>query len=243
MQGSRPQSQPLPVGDDGSYLLWNGDVFSDEQQTCSDTEWLGQALASSSTDQEVCTTLSMLSGPRAFVYYRQETRSVFFGKDFFGRHSLLKSVTKDGIILTSVGSQEGNFSEVPAAGVFKIDLVNIFSPRGKIDLTLFPWRREMPSDSSEQVAGCDYIVSDVKLPNVIKPLYLNDDLTKPELFGTLHPTLENLLLASQESSESVDQLMKCLEKAGIFSGGAEHIFLICYTWPHFILFMKPLYLF
>ena len=35
--------------------------------------------------------LSGIEGPFAFVYYRAETESLWFGRDFFGRHSLLLS--------------------------------------------------------------------------------------------------------------------------------------------------------
>ena len=35
--------------------------------------------------------LSGIEGPFAFVYYRPETESLWFGRDYFGRHSLLVS--------------------------------------------------------------------------------------------------------------------------------------------------------
>ena len=35
--------------------------------------------------------LSSIEGPFAFVYYRPETESLWFGRDYFGRHSLLVS--------------------------------------------------------------------------------------------------------------------------------------------------------
>ena len=35
--------------------------------------------------------LSSIEGPFAFVFYSPETESLWFGRDYFGRHSLLVS--------------------------------------------------------------------------------------------------------------------------------------------------------
>ena len=154
LQGSLPQPQPLKVGQDDSFLLWNGDIFSKQgagesplSENCqSDTEELGEKLALCKTDHEICETFSALRGPRAFVYYRfvhcllsdqdckfwkflkmkmflfkilchlfwllsvliflksidrSADNALFYGKDYFGRHSLLKSFNSNSLVLSS----------------------------------------------------------------------------------------------------------------------------------------------
>lgn len=54
----------------------------------SDTVSVFKGLASAA---DVPKFLSGIEGPFAFVYYRPETESLWFGRDYFGRHSLLVS--------------------------------------------------------------------------------------------------------------------------------------------------------
>ena len=86
--------------------------------------------------------------------------------------------------MPSVGAKETTdiLKEVPAEGIFKIDLHKLFHPvclEGKAT-TLWPWEREMPSKSDNiRMDESEYQkLSDFNPPSLISPLYLNSNLTK-----------------------------------------------------------------
>lgn len=69
--------------------------------------------------------MSQIAGPYAFVFVDASRSSVYFGRDFLGRRSLLYKVDADGnLLLSSVtnGSSGEGWSEVEADGVYCIDL-------------------------------------------------------------------------------------------------------------------------
>ena len=47
--------------------------------------------------------MSELQGPFAFAYLRGKTGKIWFGRDFFGRHSLLMETGLDRLVLSSIG--------------------------------------------------------------------------------------------------------------------------------------------
>ncbi|XP_044004502.1 asparagine synthetase domain-containing protein 1 [Aphidius gifuensis] len=137
MQGKNPTSQPC-IDDEENILLWNGDIFSgplNDDHENSDTLTLMLKLKSSKNVIEV---LKSIGGPFSIIYYQKSTDIIFFGRDFFGRHSLLidiDSVDKS-LTLSSVGSKKiDGLIELPAVGIFSIDLKN----NNKFDLTCYPW--------------------------------------------------------------------------------------------------------
>jgi len=52
--------------------------------------------------------LSQIRGPFSFIYFRPKTRKIWYGRDFFGRHSLLVESGPDHFVLTSVGHKSLN---------------------------------------------------------------------------------------------------------------------------------------
>ena len=47
--------------------------------------------------------MSKIRGPFAFIYFRPKSGRLWFGRDFFGRHSLLMETGPDRFVLSSVG--------------------------------------------------------------------------------------------------------------------------------------------
>ena len=101
IQGGYVCSQPLS-DDHGNVLLWNGEVFGGLQynsKTQSDTEIIFNGLNGlfsppnnafeRSASALVSEYLSHICGPYAFIYYNRKLNMLFYGRDPFGRRSLL----------------------------------------------------------------------------------------------------------------------------------------------------------
>ena len=69
-------------------ILTNFNLFLSDNAEESDTVSVFKGLAAA---DDVPKFLSGIEGPFAFVYYRPETESLWFGRDYLGRHSLLVS--------------------------------------------------------------------------------------------------------------------------------------------------------
>ena len=136
------QAQPL-INADGQAFTWNGEIFGgiDVAERECDTTVLFAALTACRPDDDVLSCLKLIKGPFSFVYFDALTQSLWFGRDFFGRRSLLWSILSDDegaqkMVLSSVadvgsdgakgedGSEEEGLAwqEVPAKGIFKLDL-------------------------------------------------------------------------------------------------------------------------
>ena len=140
------QAQPL-TDENGRVFLWNGEVFGGGVEVnpgdC-DTLGLFATLSTCDTDDDILFTLKSIKGPFAFIYFDSE--SLWFGRDFFGRRSLLWSISdygEDGgnkrMALCSVadatsdtvgslesGGVEVAWQEVPAKGIFKFRFLSLF---------------------------------------------------------------------------------------------------------------------
>lgn len=131
LQGKQLTKQP--VHSQNSILIYNGDVFG--------------GLASDSLREEIGDTTLFLQilpdhaeqaeGPFAFIYLDIARNAICFGRDAYGRRSLLLGQHKDRIILTSVAGRhtEYKFIELPPIGVFYISL-------DTKSWKLVPWRRK-----------------------------------------------------------------------------------------------------
>jgi asparagine synthetase B (glutamine-hydrolysing) len=112
----------------GSILLWNGEVFDglDVSLNSNDGIELLHRLSLCADDDSIAIAMSSIRGPWAFVYYNALDSSVWFGRDFMGRKSLLLQVPQDGnsLLMTSVGPQDrhmGEFIEIPP-GIYRMKL-------------------------------------------------------------------------------------------------------------------------
>ncbi|XP_030643044.1 asparagine synthetase domain-containing protein 1 [Chanos chanos] len=139
---------PQPLQDaNGNMLLWNGEVFSGLTlgPEDNDTKVVLHQLSVCSSSSDVLSVLSQLRGPWALVYYQETQHCLWFGRDFFGRRSLLWRCDPDeaSLTLASVAScppdsARAQWQEVPAVGVYKADLRQ-FSQMGVLTLEFYPW--------------------------------------------------------------------------------------------------------
>ena len=127
LQGAKPQAQPV-IDNAGNILMWNGDVYNrevlgDENNNDSDTTLLAERLCETSSEESLLGVLGRVKGPWACVYYHKATNKLWFGRDCFGRSSLLMKTLDTGFVLASVSpSTQLGFCEVLAKGVFQLRL-------------------------------------------------------------------------------------------------------------------------
>lgn len=225
---------PQPLEDAaGNVLEWNGEIFSGlpvgpEEN---DTAVLSRRLSSCGGPSEVLAVLSAIRGPWAFIYYQKAGGYLWFGRDFFGRRSLLWKGDGDTLTLTSVAArgaasdQTPAWREVPAAGVYRIDL-DAAAEAGRVTLEVYPWlgRQGNPLQSScagtilESVpSGCEALLSPsgLALPAPVCPL--NTSLPGPPDETEAHPNAKDLepqqLLATASKPDEVKRLIGVLGEA------------------------------
>ncbi|XP_052462809.1 asparagine synthetase domain-containing protein 1-like [Carassius gibelio] len=152
---------PQPLQDDnGNMLLWNGEVFGGlrVEQGENDTKVVLHHLSMAQCASDMLSLLSQLRGPWAFIYYQKVERCIWFGRDFFGRRSLLWQFDPEGtsFTLSSVASLpvdniQSQWQEVPPSGVYRFDLKDS-SPLRPFVFEFFPWvfhSGEEPNESPE----------------------------------------------------------------------------------------------
>ncbi|MBN3276717.1 ASND1 protein, partial [Polyodon spathula] len=99
---------PQPLEDEkGNVFLWNGEVFgglkvgSEEN----DTRVIFDHLSKCTSESEILSIFSAIQGPWAFIYFQADSHCLWFGRDFFGRRSLLWQFDEEkSIMLSSVGA-------------------------------------------------------------------------------------------------------------------------------------------
>ena len=118
------QQTPQPLIGKG-ILLWNGEIFGgiQIQEAQNDGQVLLDGLDATKTSIELLKLISKIKGPFSFVYYQQETKVLWFGKDVFGRRSLLKSKDDDFILVSSTIVNNGLFDEI--SGIHCLDLTTM----------------------------------------------------------------------------------------------------------------------
>ncbi|NXS95775.1 ASND1 protein, partial [Jacana jacana] len=150
---------PQPLEDaNNNVFLWNGEIFNGVHvgDLENDTEIMFHHLASCSSEADILSLFSSLQGPWSFIYYQASRHSLWFGRDYFGRRSLLWQFGKEvdsAFCLTSVSVyfESGNqWQEVPASGIFKIDLKACATTKC-LSLTLFPWKYSCTEQAVEEI--------------------------------------------------------------------------------------------
>lgn len=139
-------AQPLE-GERGDVFLWNGEVFGGVRVGAgeNDTRVMFDRLSSCQSEADIVTLFSEVRGPWSFIYYRASDHQLWFGRDFFGRRSLLWHFSDSGrgFCLSSVGSHTSEaanpWREVPASGIFRVDLKPASTGRPVV-VRLYPWR-------------------------------------------------------------------------------------------------------
>lgn len=172
--------QPMEDPTTGNVFLWNGEVFSgipieaDEN----DTQVIFHKLCSCINELDILSVLSSIQGPWSFIFYQASKHHLWFGRDYFGRRSLLWQFNKepDKVLLLSsvsaVSETESQWQEVPASGIFKIDL-QAGAASKDITLILHPWKYSSRETITEEVAISDPHSVSKDLPAHVT-LLLND---------------------------------------------------------------------
>ncbi|XP_078573773.1 asparagine synthetase domain-containing protein 1-like isoform X2 [Branchiostoma floridae x Branchiostoma japonicum] len=134
----------------GNILLWNGEIFDgikveeDQNDTCV----LQQLLAASHGEEGLLQLFQSIKGPWAFIYWQACSKQLWFGRDYFGRRSLLWRLSDgetDAFALSSVTArpepQDGQWQEIPAKGIFCIS-VESWVAGSELSIKWYPWQHE-----------------------------------------------------------------------------------------------------
>ncbi|KAI4174750.1 MAG: hypothetical protein LQ343_002121 [Gyalolechia ehrenbergii] len=151
LRGADLTKQPLQDPSSSSILCWNGEAWRihDKPIEGNDAETVFQTLLQAGEsdntaaalqdqrdiDNSVVQALSHISGPYAFIFYHAKSGKIFYGRDFLGRRSLLRSKGKDGsIALSSVygGPSSKGCTEIEADGIYVMHLPNVSDKEPKI---------------------------------------------------------------------------------------------------------------
>ncbi|XP_021255221.1 asparagine synthetase domain-containing protein 1 [Numida meleagris] len=150
---------PQPLEDvNNNIFLWNGEIFNGVHvgDSENDTEVMFRHLALCSSEADILSLFSSLRGPWSFIYYQASQHSLWFGRDYFGRRSLLwqfSNVSDSAFCLTSVSVNVESCNqcqEVPASGIFRIDLRDCATTKS-LSLTLFPWKYSCTEETEEEI--------------------------------------------------------------------------------------------
>ncbi|XP_059024592.1 asparagine synthetase domain-containing protein 1 isoform X1 [Mustela lutreola] len=139
-------AQPVE-GERDDVFLWNGEVFSGIKVEAeeNDTQIMFNYLSSCKNESDILSLFSEVQGPWSFMYYQASSHHLWFGRDFFGRRSLLWHFSNldKSFCLSSVGPQTSGgasqWQEVPASGIFRIDLKSASMSKSVV-LKLYPWQ-------------------------------------------------------------------------------------------------------
>lgn len=128
LRGQTVTRQPL-VNASGDALLWNGEVFGGIQVPfeANDTEIILQKLSDlpeGKEDDSIIEVFSSIQGPWAFVFYEASRKKLWYGRDYFGRRSLISSSIENALLLSSVSTRsfKQKCHEIAAKHLYCIDL-------------------------------------------------------------------------------------------------------------------------
>ncbi|XP_052775057.1 asparagine synthetase domain-containing protein 1-like isoform X2 [Mya arenaria] len=128
----------------GNLLLWNGEIFGGIQvpEEISDTTVLMNKLGECNSDAQILNTLSRISGPWSVIYWQECKHTLWFGRDVFGRRSLLWHLPTQNNSMFALSSVQLNkedvYTEVPSIGIWK--MTPSTADDGCYGFTLFPWQ-------------------------------------------------------------------------------------------------------
>ncbi|XP_062045047.1 asparagine synthetase domain-containing protein 1 isoform X2 [Lepus europaeus] len=198
-----------PVEDErGNVFLWNGEVFSGikVEETENDTQIMFNYLSSCKSESDIMSLFSDVQGPWSFIYYQASSHSLWFGRDFFGRRSLLWhfNTLDKSFCLSSVGPQTSGvanqWQEVPASGIFRIDLQSAAMAK-HVRLQLYPWECISRENATEE---CDKSLAHASaaLPTFVSVVANEAKLHLGTPISPLNMTLPQAPLATHCSSIS-----------------------------------------
>ncbi|XP_072023782.1 uncharacterized protein [Amphiura filiformis] len=156
----RGELTPQPLQDEeGNILLWNGEIFGGIKVDPSENDGLVllSQLSNCTTDESVLHLLHEIRGPWSFVYWQETKKCLWFGRDVFGRRSLLWQWQQDMLRISSVASRpitannSQGWQEVPAQGIYCMAFrrwkPNPLNSSG-CEIILYPWQQSVSSSQS-----------------------------------------------------------------------------------------------
>ncbi|GBN91211.1 Asparagine synthetase domain-containing protein 1, partial [Araneus ventricosus] len=160
-------------------------AFDKVKECQSDSKFLSEKLFTCTESSDVLSIIESIKGPFAFVFY-QSNGLLWFGRDVFGRRSLLWRADPSAFCLCSVSDAASEWKEVSARGVYCLDLKQTSLNKSFI-IYLYPWS-STPSGSclfqslDEEVSA--HVILTVKSEKSIKnPIFniLNKSFPSDEL--------------------------------------------------------------
>jgi asparagine synthetase B (glutamine-hydrolysing) len=229
IQGNDCVPQPV-VDEDGNILLWNGEVFDGLEYgiELSDTMALSNLLQKELKELDsdplhtIISQLIAIKGPYSFIYFHNASKQIIFGRDPFGRRSLILQKLENRLITMSNVSfpttKEDSlctWEELPIGGLYSIPF------DGDLDrLTFQAWPSAQPRLCRQ------YIASNSSLSDSI---VLNDSVQQ---FSSI---LQNVLkkrinkfidFNSEVSNSSLSANLERKSRIGVlFSGGIDSLLL------------------
>lgn len=211
-----------PVKDEmGNMLLWNGEIFGGArimENECDTTFLLGM-LSKCCSESELLNSVSSIEGPWALVYFKRNEQQLWFGRDVFGRRSLLFQNTTCELTLASVVSPKVSetWSELPANGLYCLDLQKSFEA-GSLSVRFFPWSRHLAGSPFDPAAWQPTQLGETLacLVDPWLPTPLNVSLPEgelPEMPPVGRPFFRRVLRERPEFAESVAHLERVLNEA------------------------------
>jgi hypothetical protein len=138
--------------------------------------------------------LEQVQGPWAFVFWHKRRRSLWFGRDYFGRQSLLIHESAAAFILSSCApcDEEIEIEELPAHGIYRLRLGEQVRK-----LELFPWDI-VPTESIRPRK--DLIISEMRLRCPVNVNAITAVKSNPVIFDhncDVESVFEHLLASEQ----------------------------------------------
>lgn len=153
-------------------LLWNGEVFGgriiemlDKNNITCDTTAVWLTCQEYSNDIPSVFLYSMIEGPYAFIYYQSMQNKLWFGRDCFGRRSLLytglsdisntEQISLPFMISSSylnVGIIGSRFEEVPVNEIYCLENIH-----GQQPIIMKKYPRTCPFLLSKEITSLSYI--------------------------------------------------------------------------------------
>lgn len=167
------------------------------------------------SEEEMLAILSSIEGPWSFIYYSVARQKLYFGRDVFGRKSLLwTSPSSDYFILSSVSERQEGLREVPALGIYSTQLKSLLNQHDK-NITLIPYdtvnEEQLQSDDLKGIR-----ISKEKLKHNIK-VKLCKDLPSQKTNEDLqkYPTslTDNLLTFSAILNDKINLFAEAFKQA------------------------------
>ncbi|KAI7892225.1 asparagine synthase-domain-containing protein [Mucor mucedo] len=245
LRGPEVVPQPRFNPATGDVLCWNGEIFGGVQVGFgqNDTEVLMAQLEKAESEVELLSLFSTIEGPFAFVFYKAATNKVWFARDCLGRRSLLwqKSETH-AFMLSSVAKADQEWEEVPAHGIYCIDLQSTGSELVACNksIKLYPWTYHDPQDRLETLQNGNLTFPFPRLNETIPSnlASIENEDEDPEIDESMNTAIKEFTSELNKSVKNRVADVPYLDSKGqarvaiLFSGGLDCICLAALADQH-----------